>query len=75
MQIQISNNAGHLNQETLARRTSKVKAYAASKGIEVISGPFWGVVPDPSSDRERLIETAVNRLASGEKLYQEEIDA
>jgi hypothetical protein len=79
MKIQINDKKGWrpdgLNAETVNRRVSKIKAYAKTKNIEVVSGSFWGVVPAPTTPRERLIETAVNRLSSGEKLYQEEIDA
>lgn len=79
MKIQINDAKGFrpdgLTPESVERRASKIKAYAKTKNIEVVSGPFWGVIPEPQTSRERLIETAVNRMASGEKLYQEEIDA
>lgn len=79
MKIQVNDTKGFrtdgLSPETVAHRVSKIRAYATGKGIEVISGTFFGVVPSPTTDRERLIETAVNRLCSGEKLYQTEIDA
>lgn len=79
MKIQINDTKGFrtdgLSPESVERYVSKIKAYAKSKNIEVVSGPYWGVLPSPTTDSERLIETAVNRMASGERLYQEEIDA
>ena len=79
MKIQVNDKKGFrtdgMNEQTVASRVAKIRAFAANKDLEVISGAFFGVVPRPTNDRERLIETAVNRLCSGEKLHQVEIDA